>query len=224
MAYIYLHRRNDTGEVFYVGKGTGNRATTKKGRNPHWHNIVNKAGHSVEIIAKGLTDAEAFWAEPLLIEAHGGVENLTNMSDGGEGWSSEEAGAQSRRNWQDPAVREKMSKAMKEMWQDPAVRERKSKAVKEAMKDPAVREKVSKARKEMWQDPAYREKVSKARKEMWQDPTIREKISKANKRKVECDKCGRMIGVTRLPQHQRGPRCYNSGMIKLTPQQLHVKG
>jgi len=53
MAYIYLHRRNDTGEVFYVGKGTGKRATETHSRNSHWHNVVNKAGFTAEIIAKG---------------------------------------------------------------------------------------------------------------------------------------------------------------------------
>ena len=207
MAYIYLHRRNDTGEVFYVGKGTGGRATDGRSRNPHWQNVVNKAGYTVEIIAKGLTDDEAYWAEPLLIEAHGGVENLTNMSDGGEGFSSEE----SKALWQDPEYREKISKAMKEQWQDPAFREKISKFQKERKieqwKDPEYRDKHSKAVKELWQDPDHREKVSKkiskTSKELWQDPAHREKVT----RKVECDKCGRMIGVTNLPQHQRGPRC-----------------
>lgn len=188
MAYIYLHRRNDTGEVFYVGKGSGNRAYRKDERNPHWHNVVNKAGFTVEIIAKGLTDAEAYWAEPLLIEAHGGVENLTNISDGGEGFSSEE----SKALWQDPTYREKKSKATKEQWQDPAYREKMSKARKERML-------------EQWQDPAYREKVSKAMKEAHKDPAVRKK----KKRKVKCDKCGRMIGICGLTKHQRGPRCYN---------------
>ena len=207
MAYIYLHRRNDTGEVFYVGKGTGDRATSTKKRNPYWHNVVNKAGFTAEIITKGLTDAEAFWAEPLLIEAHGGVQNLTNMSDGGEGFSS----AEMKALWQDPAHRERISEAVKEqnkrMWQDPARREKMSKAKKEQWQDPAFREKHSKAMQKAMQDPAVLERISKANKETWQDPAHREKMSKARRRKVECDKCGRMIGVTKLPQHQRGSRC-----------------
>ena len=118
MAYIYLHRRNDTGKVFYVGKGMNRRAWSKKQRNPHWHNVVNKAGFTVEIIAKGLTEEEAYWAEPLLIEAHG-LENLTNMRAGGTGFTSED----SKALWQDPTMREKHSKAMK----DPVVREKHSK-------------------------------------------------------------------------------------------------
>ena len=188
MAYIYLHRRNDTGEVFYVGKGSGRRATKRSRRNQHWRRVVNKAGFTVEIIVRGLTDEEAYWVEPLLIEAHGGVENLTNITTGGEGLTSEQVKAQ----WQDPEHREKRSKDTKELWLDPE-----------------YREKISKAVKEQWQDPSHREKISKASKEMWQDPAFREKISKANKRKVKCDKCGRMIGICGLTRHQRGSRCYN---------------
>ena len=113
MAYIYLHRRNDTGEVFYVGKGSGNRATTRDNRNPHWHNVVNKAGFTAEIIAKGLTDAEAYWVEPLLIEAHGGVENLTNVHEGGHGFTSAEAIEYNKRRSHTPESREKLSKGQR---------------------------------------------------------------------------------------------------------------
>ena len=189
MAYIYLHRRNDTGEVFYVGKGSGKRAWKKSDRNPHWHNVVNKAGYTVEIIAKGLTDEEAFWVEPLLIEAHGGVQNLTNMQEGGKGFTSEDA----KRLWEDPEYREKMSQSMKETWSDPERREMRVQS-----------------RKEMYKDPEYRKKMSQASKEMWKDPEHRAKISQANKRRLECDRCGRLIGITHLKRHHRGPHCYNS--------------
>lgn len=45
--YLYRHIRLDTGNVFYVGIGTGRRAWKKENRNKHWHNIVNiaKANH-----------------------------------------------------------------------------------------------------------------------------------------------------------------------------------
>ena len=53
--YVYEHTRPDTGNVFYVGKGSFKRAYSKAKRNKHWHNIVNKAqGFSVNIIAKDL--------------------------------------------------------------------------------------------------------------------------------------------------------------------------
>lgn len=122
MAYIYLHRRNDTGEVFYVGKGSGKRAYKKDRRNAHWHAVVNKAGYTVEIIAKGLTDEEAYWVEPLLIEAHGGVENLTNQTKGGDGVRSE---------------------YLKELWKDPIFRERQTEAFRKARQDGQVAQKIS---------------------------------------------------------------------------------
>ena len=80
----------------------------------------------------------------------------------------------------------------KALWQDPAYREKRSTALKEALQDPAERARKSKA-------------VIEQMLKQWKDPAVREKMA----RKVECDKCGRMIGVTNLPQHQRGPRCYN---------------
>ena len=48
--YVYVHRTADTGRIFYVGKGTKNRAWTKGSRNLHWRNIVNKHGYTVEIV------------------------------------------------------------------------------------------------------------------------------------------------------------------------------
>ena len=46
--YTYFHTRNDTGKVFYVGKGKGRRAH-EPGRNPHWKNIVAKHGCEIKL-------------------------------------------------------------------------------------------------------------------------------------------------------------------------------
>ena len=83
--YTYVHTRNDTGEVFYIGKGKGSRAFAK-GRNPHWNNIVNKHGYTVHIVAYWETEELAFAHEKELITEFRalGVE-LANMTDGGEG-------------------------------------------------------------------------------------------------------------------------------------------
>lgn len=69
--YIYQHRRNDTGEVFYVGKGQGRRAHYKHSRGKHWHSIVNKAGFTVEIIEDKLFEGVAFEKEVCLIKSIG---------------------------------------------------------------------------------------------------------------------------------------------------------
>ena len=56
MAVVYKHTRLDTNEIFYIGIGkTEKRAFSTYSRNKHWHNIVNKAGYTVEILFAGLT-------------------------------------------------------------------------------------------------------------------------------------------------------------------------
>jgi PHP family Zn ribbon phosphoesterase len=87
MAYVYGHYKADTGELFYIGKGTDKRAWSKYNRNPHWKNIVQKHGFTVKILHDNLTDDEAFVQEKILIEQVG-QGNLCNMTPGGEGfWS-----------------------------------------------------------------------------------------------------------------------------------------
>lgn len=56
--YVYIHSKLDSREVFYVGKGSGNRAYCNK-RNTYWHNIVNKHGYTVDILEYFKTSKEA---------------------------------------------------------------------------------------------------------------------------------------------------------------------
>lgn len=84
-AYVYIHKRLDTGHPFYVGKGSGNRATSKKDRNPHWHHIVAKAGYEPIIIQSGLTHKQALNAEKFAIAALRKCYKLANLTDGGDG-------------------------------------------------------------------------------------------------------------------------------------------
>jgi len=84
--YVYLHTRNDTGEVFYVGKGQGRRAWWKNGRNKHWHFLSQKHGYEVHIWRNELTEAQAFEIEKERISFYG-RKNLCNYTDGGDGAS-----------------------------------------------------------------------------------------------------------------------------------------
>lgn len=87
--YTYLHRRNDTGQVFYVGKGNGRRAWWNSQRSRWWKSIVEKSGgFSVEIAGPWLSEDEAFEHEKLLIRHFKSIGvTLCNMTDGGEGAS-----------------------------------------------------------------------------------------------------------------------------------------
>lgn len=89
--YVYQHRRNDTGEVFYVGKGSGNRAWDDQKiryQNRIWKGCA-KHGYTVEIVCDGLDEKHALDLEAMLIQFHGrknlGTGQLANLTNGGEG-------------------------------------------------------------------------------------------------------------------------------------------
>lgn len=85
--YVYVHRRATDGKVFYVGKGRDKRASrTGNKRNPHWHNVVKKHGHTVHFVDTNLDETTAFELEVALIDLCG-RNTLCNMTDGGEGIS-----------------------------------------------------------------------------------------------------------------------------------------
>lgn len=93
---VYLHRRADTGSVFYVGIGRKGRALSRGGRTNHWKNIVTKHGLSVQYIERGLTREQAIEVEVFLISwlgrVHNGTGPLINITDGGEGCPGRDKG------------------------------------------------------------------------------------------------------------------------------------
>lgn len=111
--FVYVHRRLDTGEVFYVGKGTRTnlkqyiRANTTVRRNIFWRRIVAKAGgFKSEVLADFFDERDAFSCECELIalygkQANGGV--LCNLTDGGEGHAGLSPSLETRRKMSDKA-------------------------------------------------------------------------------------------------------------------------
>lgn len=96
--FVYIHRRADTGEPFYVGKGSRRtrdrsesyeRAYTHCRRARRWCDAVAAHGLVVEVVACCAEDAEAQRLEMQLIEAIGrrdiGAGPLINLTDGGDG-------------------------------------------------------------------------------------------------------------------------------------------
>lgn len=88
MSIVYLHRRKDNNEIFYVGMGNNNtRAFSHKNRNDYWHNVVNKHGYIIEI-----THNDIIWEEALSIEKYlisfwskNSKIKLVNQNEGGGG-------------------------------------------------------------------------------------------------------------------------------------------
>ncbi len=95
--YIYLHKTQDSGEVFYVGKGTRykwkgfQRGYELKRRSKFWNSVVCKHGVVVEIVFETCSEKDAFSVEIDLIKKYGrrdiGTGSLVNMTNGGEGMS-----------------------------------------------------------------------------------------------------------------------------------------
>ncbi len=86
MFYTYAHTRKDTGQVFYIGKGTKRRAWSKQDRNNYWKNIVAKyCGFEVLMIAKNMDEELSLLCEIETIDLYKrrGV-RLCNLTDGGD--------------------------------------------------------------------------------------------------------------------------------------------
>lgn len=94
--YVYRHIRNDTGEIFYVGKGShksNKRPTFERAKaehkNPHWMRIVKNHGFNFEIMVTCNTDLIAQKKEKEFIKLYGrrdlGLGSLVNFTDGGDG-------------------------------------------------------------------------------------------------------------------------------------------
>jgi len=141
--YVYTHTKADTGEVFYVGKGKGDRAHSGR-RNAFWKNVAKKHGHVVNILAAGLYEEDAFALEKELI-AKFGRSALCNLTDGGEGvsgykWSDEGRRAISenlRGRIASKETREKLSQLLRGKRKTPEQIERHAAAIRGRKLSPA---------------------------------------------------------------------------------------
>lgn len=84
--YVYEWYDVDSGEVFYVGKGTGNRYRAVNGRNKYFSNYYNKHNCAVRKIKENLLENDAFDMEVNTISKYRSIGQCKcNLSDGGEG-------------------------------------------------------------------------------------------------------------------------------------------
>ena len=178
---IYLHKRLDTGEVFYVGMGGGDRPW-ELSRNKFWHNVVNKAGYEVVVIEDCLTWEQADEIEIMLIAHYGrrdrGKGPLVNLTDGGGGTKGLKCS---------PETRAKLSAAQKGNTKhaghihSPEARTKMSEAAKGKPKSLEHRAKMSAARKGKTLSPEHRAKLSAVKKGRTFSPETRAKLSAAAK-------------------------------------------
>lgn len=88
--YVYEHIRKDTGAVFYVGKGCGDRAFNFTNRGNNWKSVKDVCGEVlVRLPIKDVDEEFSWFAEIELIDLYKkhGI-NLVNISKGGKGFGS----------------------------------------------------------------------------------------------------------------------------------------
>lgn len=149
MFYTYFHRRDDTGQVFYVGKGSGRRAWTKSSRSRHWRSNTSKVAYSVEICATWAKESDAFLHEISLLKDFAGVGHpLINQTTGGDGASG---------LIHTMGTRQRMSTTHK----------------LQHANNPQLALDASKKFKRMWSDLAVKAKIIQQRKDTWLDPLVK---------------------------------------------------
>ena len=74
--YVYLHKIKETGEIFYVGKGTGDRFSKKHRRSKRWHKIAESNEWTSEIFLENLSEDDALELEEQLINKFNPAANI----------------------------------------------------------------------------------------------------------------------------------------------------
>lgn len=112
--YVYLHRRETDGRLFYVGKGKARRAWAKSGRNRHWRHVAAIHGVAVTVIADHLPEVCALSLERAIIASvPSGLVNLTDGGGGATGWRhSEETKRRISLHWKGREVTPAMRAAL----------------------------------------------------------------------------------------------------------------
>lgn len=205
--YVYTHRKATTGDVFYVGKGTRERAWDKYGRSELWHRVVRKHGLIVTVEIDGLSDADAFKKEIDLISSlrAEGI-RLVNLTDGGEGGSN--PSKETREKMGRGTRGKKMSKEQIEKIRASNLGKKRSDETREKIRNRIISEET----KQKYRDairPAVSEsakaKISESFKKKWQEDEYRNKVINAvTGLRRSADFCNKMseIAKNRTPMQQ----------------------
>ncbi len=167
MYYVYIHRKASTGEVFYVGKGYGDRAYSKRGRSKRWQHVVNKHGYIVDVVVKDIQEWYAFELEIEMILLYGrkdkGNGTLINMTDGGEGVSGRRCTEETR---------QKISTSHKGKTISQDTRKKLSLINTGQFRSEEHRCNIGKSTKSRWANDSYKEKIKESKRHLMK-PVIR---------------------------------------------------
>jgi hypothetical protein len=181
--YVYQHRKKDTNEVFYVGKGKKNRYLTESNRNKYWHNVVNKHDFVYEILFTNLDEELALLIETELIDQYKKIGiKLCNLTNGGEGASGLKHSQETRQKISNSNLgkiitkdcRDKISKALLGIKRQPFSEEHKTKLSKASKKQTykpqseEAKKRISTANLGKKRTPEQKLKISEATKLYWQ--------------------------------------------------------
>lgn len=145
---VYAHYRLDTGECFYIGKGTEKRARAKDCRNPIWKRIEAKAGRKVVIVQYFEKEQDALDFEVDLIAKYNPKANITAGGEGVSGLKHTEE------------TKEKCRQATLKLRQDPKWLENNLNKMREVVCKPETRDKNRKHRQEFFKNEQNRKHMS----------------------------------------------------------------
>jgi len=113
MAVVYLHKKEDSREIYYVGIG-GNkgRASEIRGRNTHWTRVFSKYGRVIEFVREDIDLDNAKELEIFLIQEIG-IKNLCNQTLGGEGFFGGKHSEETKRKMSEANKGKKLSEETK---------------------------------------------------------------------------------------------------------------
>ena len=197
--YVYVHIRKDNNTVFYVGKGTKNRAHNLD-RGDFHNSVRDKYGCRVEIIKDNLTESQAFRLESKMIkyyvltlgygapiDGYRDFSNnyLTNFTWGGEGTSGMNPYANKTPEEMEEICKKK-SEAIKGKKRSEETKRKNSESHKGKKMSAEARQNMSESHKGKKMSAEARQNMSESHKGRKFSEEAKRKIGEAKSKKVIC--------------------------------------